>query len=1241
MDPFTERMLERARARREKLNVQLDGIGQLNANTKKSPRSIKIINDPEPKLCTAKLMDSDDSQSCKIEIATPKITSLEENSDRNKENTALECQEVNLKSSARSRLKQLGVLYSNNSEINDPEEMPSPIHRSEQKAYQGEASPKRKAPVHTVQRLAALADHINHWEDDVNHPKGVAEVTQGGKPLVDCAPVKKVTVRSAGQGLKKAAVDGKPPASDKPLQWDREVIANLESQGFRPSTSGSRLVYDYANDSAPAGCPRNAAESPCVSPGVSVNRAGGKSVEEGPCQQYQVANESDENDMERVWCNMKGYSDRSLFVCSFNRPPDSNTNVLIKLNGQMTTLSYKHSNSIVVITENAAKKLTPKQTPAHGSVLHKAALFESPSRSPKAKDPAELSVAERKALFEKNKGQALVPKAAFSMSVPLKQLSSSPQKVAPKCHLPVKKPVVSEGNCLKPALELPQTSVSAPKIVPPQPETQEVCAYSSAAASKVLDRRNIFEKGKPIQSLENDILKSVKSERQRELEMLANRWNIQREATTKANTATKPPEQAPIQLNGSQASKMVPPPTPPPLPTFSTPPPGRQGLPAKGGPFASLPSSPAASNLPPTSPHSEKISSLANVRKIKVSQAKPGCLYPSLSDIDATESEMDVEDSEGENESFGDLEDESDEGDYSSSNNGSVGAGDTSFGREIFQAAGINESFGKKSQGGALSTAEKAVFDEMDELLDEAIAEEEGAIDGPTPPKRKSADNSMPGRNLSKGKGVCAAAFAEAGDPKQHLNQHANSSSWAKQEDEHPLPLMHTISFYRKQQAQASPCANVSNYVSRGKGRSQVSHGSASQDSEQAVQGKMKSLLEEVSRQQTIISQASQALNLCSSTVEFSESAEQVEGERLLLIATHRRQAALNEIQRIKVEGTLWPKQSAESDMSTQALEKGDLDISDVTLPLKKEFLQKVVNGEVDFTHHFVCLVKHQEKVIATEMLSTANICRSQSRLISSLHFSKGIRLSGLYSDFKVTLEVYGLQVRREVLSHEAKYHIRKESSRNRITPKKLLKQESNLIMPIVQSPAGPLAVRSTAFALAGYVVFSLRELNRVQWTLNKVPYSSPLEGVVQMKLKCQLEQNAEERGFLTMFEDISGFGAWHRRWCLLHEDRLSFWKYPEDERKKEPIGWVNLNACSNESVGPVPRHICARPNTFLLETRRAALPEDRDSLVLVTSSTFTTIRHLLSADSKEERQVWCSQINKAIRSLRAWGPRV
>lgn len=44
-------------------------------------------------------------------------------------------------------------------------------------------------------------------------------------------------------------------------------------------------------------------------------------------------------------------------------------------------------------------------------------------------------------------------------------------------------------------------------------------------------------------------------------------------------------------------------------------------------------------------------------------------------------------------------------------------------------------------------------------------------------------------------------------------------------------------------------------------------------------------------------------------------------------------------------------------------------------------------------------------------------------------------------------------------------------------------------------------------------------------------------------------------------------------------------------------------------NVGLVSRDICARPNTFLLETIRTAESEDTDSLIMVKNGSTTTIR--------------------------------
>lgn len=59
-----------------------------------------------------------------------------------------------------------------------------------------------------------------------------------------------------------------------------------------------------------------------------------------------------------------------------------------------------------------------------------------------------------------------------------------------------------------------------------------------------------------------------------------------------------------------------------------------------------------------------------------------------------------------------------------------------------------------------------------------------------------------------------------------------------------------------------------------------------STDDTEAVQEKISSLEDEVNKQQNIISQTSQALNLCTATPEFSGSTEQVEAEKVLLVAS-------------------------------------------------------------------------------------------------------------------------------------------------------------------------------------------------------------------------------------------------------------------------------------------------------------------------------------------------------------------
>ncbi|XP_017476336.1 PREDICTED: actin-binding protein anillin-like [Rhagoletis zephyria] len=229
------------------------------------------------------------------------------------------------------------------------------------------------------------------------------------------------------------------------------------------------------------------------------------------------------------------------------------------------------------------------------------------------------------------------------------------------------------------------------------------------------------------------------------------------------------------------------------------------------------------------------------------------------------------------------------------------------------------------------------------------------------------------------------------------------------------------------------------------------------------------------------------------------------------------------------------------------------------------------------------------------------------------------------------------MTAQREVLPHEVKYHIHLNKKSGIKTPKKK-GSENRLVMPPVQSPAGPNVVRTPALVQYGFAIFSLREIQRTSWTLTQVLGVSPLEGVVHMKANCELSVLVEHRGFLTMFEDISGFGAWHRRWCYLNGSVLNYWKYPDDERKKAPIGSIDLYACRTQKVTVAPRDICARLNTMLLEFERPARENDEESLIIIPNGRNTIVRYLLSADTKEERELWCAYFNKVLLLLRAWG---
>ncbi|XP_043499901.1 anillin isoform X2 [Polistes fuscatus] len=1205
MDPWIQRMLERAKVRGEKLNMQLSNAGhdvrrrrsplkdanaiiaQATVNKNKSPTKspIKSMSEESPKKSARKCSPQKE-----------RVEEEEEAKQTDKENGELGISNVKFK------LQRLGKLYSE-----DTCELSSPIHKTEEKFYAEEDNQTEFKSVKKgarLDRLAALASTINNWEDDLSHPvitktssnkaeqiqaKFNDKVKNTTEPQPSTSGCSKLNSGSNSEG-----------SSTKQLKWDKSVLQSLEAQGFSRTKSNCRLVYDFKSCS---------------------QESGGGPSSSSPKKDKNTVQRQEEKNISSSKLNVvlegKVTNDDNAHK-SANRTTKENANSNTPEKTVRTTNANTNNSRITSRLGFNGSPKSPIPGSSPGSVLSKASMFESRNNDTKAKDPAQMSLSERKALFEKNKDEApLIPKAPLTMSIPPSKLHEKETSNSPHGH----------GA---------------------DPSANNRKAENS---NRVVTQRAIFEHGHT-QELENNILRSAQIERQRELDMLRSRFNTNKEiAQAAAGSCIRTSESSEGKSNSPKNSPIcpvkptpaLPPPPPPPLPQSSNLNQKHHLEQEKSSPVK------RQGNLPKVL----KTVALPDVKRIRVSPPKPGKLYPSLSDIEiSTETETEytvnstepvtatLEENTTESESFTEaeyyVEDNETQLDTEDEIEDETQDVNTSLGKSILHEVDQKIIMNRKKRSiepdPDSTTSDISVLDEMDEYLDECLAAQDRDAKnyGPTPPKVNRGEKSPE---------VASSSFTYKRGPLYRspvvrpMTPEDRNQPYIVEGDRQ-TPLLRTVSCYRREQSELRTPKGTPLSISK-IGESSSDSTEPSKDETILVKEKVKHLLDEVSKQQTIIGQASQALNLCSSTIEFNQSQEQVEVEKLLLVATHRRQAAINEIQRLKVQGTLRPSAPGSPEID----DTGSLTISAITLPLRREFLRSIAPTT---RLHFVCLILHLDEVLATPVV----VAESGD---SCLRFPSTLKLQNLYSDFKVTVEIYSLRTQAEMLPHEVKYHIYNNgsgpsgnSSKDKKllpkTPKKCSKSDNRLVMPNVQSPAGPSSIQFSAFQLHGYIVFSLKEVNRQQFTLNKVPQKSPLEGRLQMHMSCEPSITVEYRNFFTIFEYVSGFGSWQRRWMVLKGTTLSYYKYPHHEGKKTPLGSLDLRGVSTKIVDLAPFNICMRANTVLLESKRVAQPGDTDSLIMVTNGSETTIRHLYSADTKEDRLEWCSKLNKVLHILQVWG---
>uniref|UniRef100_A0A674KF04 Anillin n=1 Tax=Terrapene triunguis TaxID=2587831 RepID=A0A674KF04_9SAUR len=400
--------------------------------------------------------------------------------------------------------------------------------------------------------------------------------------------------------------------------------------------------------------------------------------------------------------------------------------------------------------------------------------------------------------------------------------------------------------------------------------------------------------------------------------------------------------------------------------------------------------------------------------------------------------------------------------------------------------------------------------------------------------------------------------------------------------------LLYSIDAYRSQRFKETDRPSIKQVIVRKEDVASKLEVKRNGTSDQVnIKQKMQELNNEISLQQTVIHQASQALNCCIDEEHGKGSQEEAEAERLLLLATEKRKALLEELNKLKNEGPQGKKNKAASTPREFAPSRGSVTLSEMRLPLKADFVCSTVQKPEATNYYYIILLRSgAENMVATPVASTANSLNGDA-----LTFTTTFTLQDVSNAFEINVEVYHLVQRKDGT--------------------------------VMASPSGPNAVRTSNFVLVGSHKISLSSIGNSKFTLDKGRACLFHCNIFSLPLQMWLFQ---------LLGEVNPVHVWVENLFWVHViGYLS--------ANSHPMGRINLANCTNRQIEPANREFCARPNTFELITVRPQREDDRETLVSQCKDTLCVTKNWLSADTKEERNLWMQKLNQVLVDLRMWQP--
>lgn len=352
------------------------------------------------------------------------------------------------------------------------------------------------------------------------------------------------------------------------------------------------------------------------------------------------------------------------------------------------------------------------------------------------------------------------------------------------------------------------------------------------------------------------------------------------------------------------------------------------------------------------------------------------------------------------------------------------------------------------------------------------------------------------------------------------------------------------------------------------------------------------------------VDKAEQTRTQLKKVVEISKygSKEHIEAARLLQIAELEHLNYTNQMALFK-QGIR---------KKTESL--GSIELTNIRLKISSKLRNDL--AEEGVSHYFFCVASYGSEVKASEIIDTNDIRRQD--LKAYLQFKERISFIDLPPDFIIKIEIFELVTGQ---------HLPKLLYR--LTPSKKTKMTLEPNFKRVGSMKLTIADRDVT------------QKNLVQWS--KHEESKYIERECKFQIELKPEQLPTKAGMLHVrCLDNEGRPDWCRFWIDLSSNQIRFWTSKQDALDgKKPNQILELkDLCSEKTQKLTPDDDFYRQNSIVLYSFQQVAGGEKDTLfqrVLKNDPTYKLVKHQLGADNKEERDLWCSILDRSMHCFREW----